>query len=107
MLYLFRALRGKSFALLWSGQTVSVLGDNIFHIALAWWVLEKTGSAIAMGTVLLFSIVPMLVFLLVGGVVVDRFPRLRLMFLSDVSRALIIGALAALSYTGVLVLWHA
>jgi len=37
--------------LIWSGQTVSLLGDRIFQVALAWWVLEKTGSAVTMGTV--------------------------------------------------------
>jgi hypothetical protein len=63
---------------LWTGQTTSRLGDSLHRIALAWWVLEKTGSATAMGTVLVLSQIPLLLFLLVGGVVVDRFPRIRI-----------------------------
>jgi hypothetical protein len=38
-------------------------------------VLEKTGSAVMMGTVLIFSFTPMLLFLLLGGVAVDRWSR--------------------------------
>ncbi len=79
----FRSLKHRPFAFLWSGQTTSRLGNNLYRIALAWWVLEKTGSAAAMGTVLIFSSVPMLVFLLIGGVVTDRFPRLRVMLIAD------------------------
>ncbi len=48
---LFRALKNRPFALVWGGQTVSLLGDRIYQVALAWWVLEKTGSAVAMGIV--------------------------------------------------------
>jgi MFS family permease len=78
----FSALSNRSFALLWSGQTLSRLGDSLFTIALAWWVLQKTGSATAMGIVLICSTLPMLLLLLFGGVAVDRFPRLHLMLAS-------------------------
>jgi MFS family permease len=103
---LFRALRGRPFALLWSGQTISLLGDRVFQVALAWWVLEETGSAVAMGTVFIVSIIPMLIFLLIGGVMVDRFPRIRLMVISDVARGFIIGVMALLAFTDTLAIWH-
>src|SRR5688572_11046087 len=48
----FRALRHTKFTVLLVGQTLSRIGDFLFQIAMAWWVLEKTGSATAMGTVL-------------------------------------------------------
>lgn len=86
---LFRALQHRNFALLFSGQTLSRLGDFVFNIALAWWVLEKTGSALAMGAVMVFGAVPMLIFLLIGGVAVDRVNRAWLLFLSDLGRGLI------------------
>lgn len=85
----FRALRHKNFALLLFGQSLSRIGDFLFQIAMAWWVLEKTGSATAMGTVLFFSILPTVIFSLIGGVFVDRMPRGVLLFLSDVSRCVI------------------
>ena len=103
---LFRALRERSFTLLWSGQTISLLGDRVFQVALAWWVLDETGSAAAMGTVFVFSILPMLVFLLIGGVLVDRFPRVWLMVISDLVRGLVIGLMAVLAFTDLLVIWH-
>ncbi len=106
MLPLFRSLRHIPFALLWSGQSVSSLGDRVFQVALAWWVLEKTGSAVAMGTVFVLTTVPMLVFLLVGGVLVDRYPRLPLLLLSDLLRGVVIGLAAWLALADLLTIWH-
>jgi MFS family permease len=103
---LFRSLTHKPFALLWSGQTASRIGNSLYRIALAWWVLEKTGSATAMGTVLIFSSVPMLIFLLVGGVVTDRFPRLKVMWLSDVLSGVVVALVALLAASGLLEVWH-
>jgi DHA3 family tetracycline resistance protein-like MFS transporter len=101
-----RSLRHRPFALLWTGQTTSRLGDSLYRIALSWWVLEKTGSAVAMGTVLVFSQVPMLIFLLIGGVVVDRLPRIRIMFSSDVLSGLVITFVAIFAWLDLLQIWH-
>lgn len=101
-----RALKNRAFALMWTGQTISRLGDNLYRIALAWWVLEKTGSAIAMGTVLVFSQIPMLIFLLIGGVVVDRLPRIRVMFASDILSGLAVSFIAVFSWLNILEIWH-
>ncbi|HEY3228279.1 MAG TPA: MFS transporter, partial [Roseiflexaceae bacterium] len=100
------SLKHRSFALLWSGQTISRLGDSLYRVALAWWVLEKTGSATAMGTVLIFSFTPMLLFLLIGGVAVDRFPRLRVMLTSDLLRGLVTTIVALLAFSQALEVWH-
>jgi len=101
-----RSLKHRPFALLWTGQTTSRLGDNLYRIALAWWVLEKTGSATAMGTVLVLSQIPMLLFLLVGGVVVDRFPRIRIMFISDILSGSVVTFIAVYSWLDLLEVWH-
>lgn len=101
-----RSLRHRSFALLWSGQTTSRLGDSLYRIALSWWVLEKTGSAVAMGTVLILTQIPLLLFLLIGGVVVDRLPRIRIMFASDVLSGLVITFVALFSWLNLLEIWH-
>jgi MFS family permease len=101
-----RALRVRSFALLWGGQTISRLGDSLYRIALSWWILEKTGSAVAMGTLAVFSLVPMLLFLLVGGVIVDRLPRFRIMLTSDIVNTLVVASVAALAFTDRLQLWQ-
>lgn len=101
-----RSLKNPSFALLWSGQTISHLGDSCYTVALALWVLEKTGSATIMGLVLVCSTVPMLLLLLLGGVFVDRLPRLRVMLASDLLRAVIVGLVAFLAISGRLEIWH-
>jgi MFS family permease len=102
----FKSLTVRNFALLWSGQQLSALGDSIYRVALAWWVLEKTGSATAMSTIFIFASVPMLVFLLLGGVAVDRHSRARVMLLSDTLRGLLIGIVAVLAFSHRLELSH-
>ena len=101
-----RSLKHRPFALLWAGQTTSRLGDSLYRIALAWWVLEKTGSAAALGTVLVLSQIPLLLFLLIGGVVGDRFPRIRIMFISDVLSGLVVALIAVFSWLDILAIWH-
>src|SRR5262249_48922691 len=103
---IFRAFTNRSFALLWSGQTISRLGDSLYAIALAWWVLQKTGSATAMGIVLICAEVPMIVCLLFGGVAVDRFPRARLMLASDLLRGSLVFLIAFLAFLQWLDLWQ-
>ncbi|MBS1122964.1 MAG: major facilitator superfamily 1, partial [Deltaproteobacteria bacterium] len=103
---LLHALRNRSFRLLWWGQTVSRLGDSLHRFALVWWVLQTTGSGLAMGTVVICQTLPLLVFLLVGGVYVDRFSRIRIMLASDLARGVITGWIAFMAVTGQLEVWH-
>src|SRR5258708_31211386 len=95
---IFRAFAHRSFVLLWSGQTISRLGDSLYTMALAWWVLQKTGSAAAMGGVLICATLPMILCLLFGGVAVDRFPRVRLMLSSDLLRGGVVIVIAFLAF---------
>lgn len=103
---ILRAFTRRSFVLLWSGQTVSRLGDSFYTIALAWWVLQKTGSATAMGGVLICSTIPMILCLLFGGVAVDRFPRVYLMLASDLLRGVVVVLVALLALLQWLELWQ-
>ncbi len=101
-----RSLKHRPFAWIWGGQTISRLGDSLYRIALSWWVLEKTGSAAVMGTVLIFSFTPALIFSLIGGVAVDRFSRIWVMILSDLARGLTVFVVSILSASGLLEIWH-
>src|SRR5258708_40135295 len=83
-----RALKYRPYALLWIGQTISLLGDGAYFTALAWLVLLLTGSATAMGIVVTAAAIPRVVFLLIGGVAVDRLPRRLVMLWSDSGRAI-------------------
>ena len=103
---IFRALQNRSFTYLWSGQTISRLGDSLYRIALSWWVLEKTGSALAMGTVHVVSMIPMLLFMLFGGVLVDRLPRPWVMFVSDLLRGILVAGIAVMAALNILEIWE-
>jgi MFS family permease len=105
-LAMFRALRHRRFALLWSGQSLSRVGDFLYEVTLALWVLQKTGSPEAMSAVLILALSPMLLFLLIGGVAVDRWPRARVLWVSDLARGVLVLAIAALELTGRLEIWE-
>lgn len=102
---LFRSLSTRAFSLLWAGQTVSRLGDSLYRIALAWWVLEETGSPVAMGSVMIVSVLPLVITVLVGGTLADRLPRARVMLASDLLRGLLVGLIAGLALTDALTMW--
>jgi predicted MFS family arabinose efflux permease len=67
--------RSAAFRYLFAGRFVSFLGNAIAPVAIAFAVLDLTGSAGDLGLVLAARSLPMVVFVLVGGVVADRLPR--------------------------------
>lgn len=101
-----KALQVRPFALLWTGQTISVLGDAVFTIALTWEVLLLTGSATAMSLIVLAQWTPRIVLLLFGGVLADRVSRRLLMLWADSGRGLIVLLVAWLSWSHQLQFWH-
>jgi predicted MFS family arabinose efflux permease len=100
------ALRERQFRLLFIGQSVSILGDAMSGVALAFAVLEIGGSASQLGLVLAAGAVPFLVFLLVGGVVADRLPRRGVMLTADVVRMATQATMAVLLIAGVAEVWE-
>ena len=97
--------RNRDFRLLWSGEAVSLLGDQFYMIALPWLVLTLTGNAFAIGTVLALVAVPRAVFMLVGGALTDRMSPRTIMLCSNVSRLCLVAALAGLTMVGLIELW--
>ncbi len=98
-------LRVRDFRLLWIGESISLLGDQFYLIALPWLVLQVTGSALALGTVLALASIPRALFMLIGGAFVDRFSPRNVMFASNLSRMILVGVLAALVLTNNVQLW--
>ncbi|GAB3594051.1 MFS transporter [Angustibacter peucedani] len=90
----------------WCGQAVSHLGDRMTPVALAFAVLQLTGSATDLGLVVAAGTVPLGVLLLVGGVWADRLERRVVMLVADVVRAVVQGLLATLLLTGTARVWH-
>jgi predicted MFS family arabinose efflux permease len=98
-------LRGREFRLLFGAQTVSVLGDRMVTVALAFAVLEIGGSASDVGLVLACRALPMVGSLLVGGVVADRTSPRAVMVGADLARVFSQGVLAALLVAGAADVW--
>ncbi|HEX5901260.1 MAG TPA: MFS transporter [Solirubrobacteraceae bacterium] len=103
---LLAPLRHRDFRLLWSAMCVSLLGDGIFLVAMAWQVYALSNAPTALALVGITMTIPTIAFLLLGGVVSDRFDRRRVMVAADLVRGLAVGLLAVLSLTGALELWH-
>ena len=102
----WRMLAGKDFRLLWMGQSVSILGDQFYLVALPWLVLYLTGSALALGTVLLTATITRVVFQLVGGASSDLISPRRMMIVSSAVRAVVCAVLSSLVLTNKISLWH-
>jgi hypothetical protein len=100
------ALQSRNFRLLFAGQAVSVIGDALFPVALAFAVLDLGGSPSQLGLVLAAQGLPLAVLILAAGVWADRLPRQWIMFVSDVGRGLAQVAAAYLLLSGRAEIWH-
>ena len=95
-----------SFRKLWAATTLSLFGDFFSYIALAWLVLQLTGSSLALGTVLVVQALPRAVLMAVGGALADRLsPRLTMLG-SMALRATVVAPLALLVLTGRVQMWE-
>jgi MFS family permease len=103
---LLAPLRHRDFRLLWTGMSISLLGDGAFLVALAWQVYQLSDAPTAMGVVGMAMTIPTIAFLLIGGALSDRLNRRHLMVGADVARMLAAATLAILSLTGTLEIWH-
>lgn len=100
------ALREREFRLFFIGQSLSLLGDGMVPLALAFAVLDLTGSVSDLGFVLAARTAPLVAFILVGGVFADRLSRRGVMVTADLVRFVSQGLLAALVITGNAEIWH-
>jgi MFS family permease len=105
---MFGALRERDFRLLFTGQTFSLIGSAITTVALAFAVLEISphNYAIDYGIVGAAGLLPLVAFLLVGGVWADRLPRQWVMLVSDVVRFVCQAAMAWLLLTHRATIWE-
>ncbi|HST33413.1 MAG TPA: MFS transporter [Solirubrobacteraceae bacterium] len=101
-----RVLRHRDFRYLWLAQSASVIGDCIVIVALALFVIELTGSATDLGFVLAAASLPLVAFLLLGGVWADRLPRHRVMVVTDLVRFALHALLATLIFTHTVAIWQ-
>lgn len=98
-------LRNTDFLLLWSGQTVSVLGNQVSSIALPLLVLALTGSAAQAGAVSAVRLLPYTVLFLPAGAMIDRWNRRSVMMLADAMRGVALGTVPIAFFSGHLAIW--
>jgi hypothetical protein len=103
---LFAPLAHRDYRLLVGGMSVSLLGDGLFLVALAWQVYALSNAPTALASVGIAMTIPTIVCLLLGGAVSDRYDRRVVMLCADAGRAAGLGVLAFLSVTGSLRLWE-
>jgi len=93
-------IRQKDFRWFLTGQLVSLLGSSMAPVALAFAVLDASGSASDLGIILAAHMLPLLAFLLVGGAVADRFSRRTVLVAGSLGSGLTQGGVALLLLTG-------
>lgn len=103
---ILQPLAVRNYRLLWIGESISVLGDQFYLVALPWLTLQLSGSSLALGTVLMTAAIPRGALVLLGGAITDRLPPRDLMLGSNALRALVVGVLAGLILSHHAQLWH-
>ncbi|HLS34875.1 MAG TPA: MFS transporter [Bacillota bacterium] len=99
-------LRNRSFALLWSGQSISFFGLAIYNTCLPFLVFHTGGGAVELSLAHSFFIIPQIIFLLISGVYVDRWSKRKVLIICDAIRGAAVLGIAILLITDKLVLLH-
>ncbi|HET7051244.1 MAG TPA: MFS transporter [Solirubrobacteraceae bacterium] len=102
---LLTPLRRRDFALLWSGMAVSLVGDGIYFVAIAWQSYELANAPTTLSLVGMAWSLPMVISLLLGGVLSDRYDRRRLICAAALTQGIAIAVVGVLATAGDLKLW--
>jgi DHA3 family tetracycline resistance protein-like MFS transporter len=97
---ILRPLRLRDFALLWTGMAISMVGDGVYVVAIAWQVYEISNRPSALALVGVAWSLPQVLLMLLSGALADRFNRRRLMIAGDLIRCAAIATVGTLSITG-------
>src|SRR5690348_13952556 len=101
-----RALRHRNFRLFFGGQLISLIGTWMQNVAQSWLVYRLTGSSALLGMVGFAGQIPVLLISPLGGAIADRHSRHRIIIATQTSSMLLALALAALTLTGTVQVWH-
>jgi len=106
LLRAFTSLRQRNFRLFWFGQMISLMGTMMQIIGQAWLVLELTHNAWQLGLVGALQALPVLLFSIFGGVFADRWPKRRVLLVTQAAAMIQALLLWGLIATGTIQLWH-
>src|SRR5215472_11546482 len=99
-------LRNPNYRLWLIGGTISFLGDQFYMVALPWLILQKTGSAVAMGAVMMAGSIPRALLMLMGGAVSDRISARKIMMTTATTRSICVDVIGILIWFGILHMWE-
>jgi MFS family permease len=102
----FRALRHRDFRLFWFGQIFSLSGTWLQLAARQWLIYRLTGSPLALGAIAFLGLLPAIPVALIGGAIVDRVPKRKLIIVTQAGLMLQALLLAVLTWRGVIQVWH-
>jgi len=88
------------------GQLFSKLGDALYTFTIPWISYELTHSVIVMGSMFAVSVLPIVLFGPIIGILVDRWDRRRLMMFADITRAILVAFVPFMQMLGILQLWQ-
>ena len=99
-------LRNPNYRLWLIGGTISLLGDQFYMVALPWLVLQQTGSAVAMGAIMMTGAVPRALLMLMGGAVSDRMSARKIMMATATARTICVTVIGVLVWLRILRTWE-
>ncbi|WP_017413254.1 MFS transporter [Clostridium tunisiense] len=103
---MIKLLKNRNALIFVLSRVLSRFGDSLESLALMYLVYDLTGSAVAMGTVMLFSMIPNFLISPIAGVIADRYSKKRIMFIAEMVRAGAIILIPVLMFSGTIQLWH-
>lgn len=106
MIKAFRALKYRNFRLFFPGLVISQTGVWMQSVAVAWLVYDLTKSPFAMGSIMCFNAIPLLLVTPFAGVIVDKFDRHKLLFVIQILFALQAFLMTFISYSGIVQIWN-
>lgn len=102
----FQALEVRNYRLFWYGQLISLTGTWMQRTAQDWLVIQLTHSPFAVGFVTVCQFLPIMLLTLVGGVIIDRLPKLPLIIVTQTVLFIQAIVFTVLVASGAIQIWH-
>jgi DHA3 family macrolide efflux protein-like MFS transporter len=99
-------LQQRSLRYVFVANVISMLGSGMNSAAVAWTILQKTHSEMALGTLAVLQTIPAMMMLPFTGVIIDREDRRRLVMMLDAARAVVIAVVMTLAFLGRVQVWQ-
>src|SRR5438132_9033761 len=99
-------LQKRTLRWVFTANVISMVGSGMNSAAVAWYILQATHSAMALGTFAVLQTIPAMLMLPFTGVIIDREDRRRLVMVLDAARALIILAVSILAFMSKVKVWE-